>query len=45
MENSKISKEEHEAINRAMLNGDAHQLEQFVIACKEDSSVSRWMKY
>ena len=42
MENSKVSKEQCEAINKAILNGDAHQLEEFFIAFKDDVFVRQW---
>src|SRR6266536_1572582 len=42
MENSKLSKEQCEAVDKAILNGDARQLEQFLIAFKDDSFSSQW---
>ncbi|HEX5153747.1 MAG TPA: ankyrin repeat domain-containing protein [Parafilimonas sp.] len=42
MEDSKISKEQRALIEKAILNGDAHQLEQFLIAFKDDDFVSQW---
>lgn len=42
MENSKISKEQRDAFEKAILNGDAHELEQFLIEFKDDEAAHEW---
>ena len=42
MENSKILKEQRKVVEEVILNDDANQLEQFLIAFKDDDLVYQW---
>jgi hypothetical protein len=42
MENSKILKKQRKVVEEVILNDDAKQLEQFLIAFKDDDLVYQW---